>query len=443
MYQNIVNREDWRQKWVWGITLLTGGAVVYAARFTMPICITQIAKEFDWSKTTSGTVLSSFFWGYALTQIIGGYQADKRGGEVILVAAGVMWTLMTFWTPYFLYLLDFKNNPSLSLALFVIYRVLYGASQGMHFPATVNIISSNLHTSEKTLFTSTIFSGGSIGIIGCGFVASVILSSYSWYYVFYIVGAFSIGWVLILRVYVIEKYSKLKGAISKSNMSKARTRQEKVPWLFLLSHKQFWALILAHFFHANAWFIIFSWNPSFFHERFPTAPTWTYSSVPYFVSIFSSIIAGYVGEALIKRKLGVTFVRKFLHTVSQITVAVSLIFLPQADNLWTAVFFLCAITVGGSICHASTLVNAQDLVPELAGSVFGIMNTAGAIPGFVGVYICGYILETTGSWQLAFNLTALCSIIGLLIFISFGSGNRIELPKYKLLSETDDNIVHT
>ena len=40
--------------------------------------VTQLQpKEFQWSKQLQGVLLSSFFYGYILTQIIGGYVSDK------------------------------------------------------------------------------------------------------------------------------------------------------------------------------------------------------------------------------------------------------------------------------------------------------------------------------------------------------------------------------
>ena len=37
----------------------------------------QEEREFRWSKKLQGNLLSSFFYGYILTQIIGGYFSDK------------------------------------------------------------------------------------------------------------------------------------------------------------------------------------------------------------------------------------------------------------------------------------------------------------------------------------------------------------------------------
>ena len=45
-------------------------------------------KEFQWSKQLQGLLLSSFFYGYILTQILGGYVSDKV--EVVVVIHRVL-----------------------------------------------------------------------------------------------------------------------------------------------------------------------------------------------------------------------------------------------------------------------------------------------------------------------------------------------------------------
>jgi MFS transporter, ACS family, solute carrier family 17 (sodium-dependent inorganic phosphate cotransporter), member 9 len=88
-------------------------------------------------------------------------------------------------------------------------------------------------------------------------------------------------------------------------------------------------------------------------------------------------------------------------------------------------------------------VNPQDLAPDHSGSVFGLMNTVGAIPGkypirfhpgfvinisstlgFLGVYLAGHILELTG-WSAVFSTAAAINSTGWLIFIIFGSAEQI------------------
>jgi fucose permease len=46
--------------------------ISYADRTNISIALMQMQDEMKWSDTTVGLVNSSFFWGYALTQVIGG-----------------------------------------------------------------------------------------------------------------------------------------------------------------------------------------------------------------------------------------------------------------------------------------------------------------------------------------------------------------------------------
>lgn len=67
----------------------------------------------------------------------------------------------------------------------------------------------------------------------------------------------------------------------------------------------------------------------------------------------------------------------------------------------------------------------QDIAPKHTGSIFGILNSAGAVPGFVSVYFAGFILETTKSWPAVFGSCALINVAGCLVFLVFGRGEPI------------------
>jgi ACS family sodium-dependent inorganic phosphate cotransporter-like MFS transporter 9 len=92
-----------------------------------------------------GTVLSAFFWGYAMTQVLGGYMSDRIGGATVLLTAAVGWALLTFWTPRIVYVFSDKST---ALAFVVLSRVLVGALQGeshngstrLHFIIIVSVL---------------------------------------------------------------------------------------------------------------------------------------------------------------------------------------------------------------------------------------------------------------------------------------------------------------
>lgn len=57
------------EKRIWFVTLLLGTCMLYSTRTSMPLLLPAVASELRWSKTESGIVLSSFFWGYTVTQV--------------------------------------------------------------------------------------------------------------------------------------------------------------------------------------------------------------------------------------------------------------------------------------------------------------------------------------------------------------------------------------
>lgn len=76
--------------------LLLGTCLLYCARVTVPICALALSSDFDWDKKQFGVVLSSFFWGYCLTQILGGHISDQYwklfSCFLVLVKFSLVWT---------------------------------------------------------------------------------------------------------------------------------------------------------------------------------------------------------------------------------------------------------------------------------------------------------------------------------------------------------------
>ncbi len=81
---------------------------------------------------------------------------------------------------------------------------------------------------------------------------------------------------------------------------------------------------------------------------------------------------------------------------------------------------LMACCLFGSGMHTFGIVaNPQDIAPSHAGSVFGIMNAGGAIPGTF-IFVLFFLTGVTSSFTLAVLLTTVAMFAK--SFHSFGSG---------------------
>jgi ACS family sodium-dependent inorganic phosphate cotransporter len=62
---------------------------------------------------------------------------------------------------------------------------------------------------------------------------------------------------------------------------------------------------------------------------------------------------------------------------------------------------------------AGVSVNHLDIAPQYASVVYGIGNTAAQIPGIIGVWFTGVLLDWThGNWTVVFGLAASLSALG-------------------------------
>ena len=58
-----------------------------------------VRDEFEWDNNELGKVMGSFSYGYMMSQIVGGFLADKFGGAIVMAHCGVIWSLLTYLTP--------------------------------------------------------------------------------------------------------------------------------------------------------------------------------------------------------------------------------------------------------------------------------------------------------------------------------------------------------
>lgn len=414
------------EKRTWTAALMCGTAIIYTARTIMPVCIVEVADEMKWDKKESGTVLSAFFWGYMTTQILGGYLSDRVGGERVLLVASVLWSSVTFCTPLIIRLSTYTPFP---IYVIVAFRVLLGVSQGVHFPSTTSLVSRKVHTDERSLTISLIATGANCGTLLSGSVGSFLMEQFGWQKPFYVIGCSGLLWAVVMyRCLIRKQHSAAESPLLSAkamDMNSNINTSTPVPWLRLFSRCSFWALLISNYCSNNGFYILLSWLPTFFHENFPDAKSWVFNVVPWLVIVPCNVSGGWLADRMIKAGFTVTFVRKLIATVLFSGTALFLVLISYMDTYHSTLLCMTLALACCGFYSPSLSINPVDLAPNHAGAVFGVLNTTSAIPGFVGVYMAGYILETTKSWSAVFNQTAAICVFGNIVFLLLGTAQRI------------------
>ncbi|CAL8275579.1 unnamed protein product [Boreogadus saida] len=401
----------------WTLMLLLGTSLLYCARMAMPVCAVSMAATFHWSKTEMGLVLGGFYWGYCLTQILGGHASDKVGGERILFFSTASWAVITAATPL---LGHFRLHSVTAMA---IGRFLMGLLQGVFYPSVSSLCSQRVVEEERPFLISLAGSGCYLGTLLVGGAGSLLLDWYGWEMVFYATGLLAGLWAVIVWQYL------LKGQLLPKNLlsSKVSYRSfSRFRWLGFLKKRPVWAMVFAHMCHSGTSYTLLSWLPAFFKDSFPDATEWVYNLIPWFVAFLCSLCGGYLSVFLSNRGYCRTSVRKINQSLAMGLSSVFILLLCSPISFPSALLSISAVLALNTFSNSGVSVNVQDLAPSYAGALYGFMNMCSAFMGVVLVSFSGYLIEMS-SYALVFSLLTLLNITGLGCFLLLGDTKRVDL----------------
>uniref|UniRef100_A0A7M4F5H0 Sialin n=1 Tax=Crocodylus porosus TaxID=8502 RepID=A0A7M4F5H0_CROPO len=362
-------------------------------------------KKYSWDSDTQGWILGSFFYGYIITQIPGGYLASKIGGKFLL-GFGIFGTsLFTLFTP-------------LAADLGVGYLIAVRALEGL-------LPRSHGTSAAWCPPLGTVVSLPLSGLI-CYYM--------NWVYVFYIFGALGILW-FFFWIWLVSDTPQTHRRISHtereyilSSLKDQLSTQKSVPWEPMLKSIPLWAIVVAHFSYNWTFYTLLTLLPTYMKEilRFDVQENGLLSALPYFGCWVCIILSGQIADYLReKRNLSTVCVRKTFTLIGMIGPAVFLVAAGFIGCDYTlAVAFLTISTTLGGFCTSGYSINHLDIAPSYAGILLGITNSFATIPGMVGPVIAKLLTHhnTMGEWQTVFYIAASINLFGAIFFALFASG---------------------
>ncbi|KAK8557908.1 hypothetical protein V6N13_008738 [Hibiscus sabdariffa] len=414
--------QNFPKRWVIVLLCFASFLLCNMDRVNMSIAILPMSKEFNWNSATVGLIQSSFFWGYLLTQILGGIWADKIGGKLVLGFGVIWWSIATVLTPI---------AARVGLPFLLIMRAFMGIGEGVAMPAMNNLLSKWIPVSERSRSLALVYSGMYLGsVIGLAF-SPILINKFGWPSVFYSFGSLgSIWFALWLR----KAYSSPKEdpELSKEEMqlimggSISKEPVKVIPWRLILSKAPVWALIISHFCHNWGTFILLTWMPTYYNQvlKFNLTESGLLCVLPWLTMAAFANIGGWIADTLVSKGLSVTSVRKIMQSIGFLGPA---FFLTQLSHVKTpAMAVLCMACSQGSdaFSQSGLYSNHQDIGPRYAGVLLGLSNTAGVLAGVFGTVATGYILQR-GSWDDVFKVSVALYIIGTLVWNLFSTGEKV------------------
>lgn len=415
-------RRYWPRRFILIFLCFLSTLICYVDRVNISVAIIPMAAEFGWDRTMQGIVLSSFFYGYLITQVPGGWLADRFGGKLVLGLGVLWWSLFTLLTP-----------PAAAMSpVLLLTRVTMGAGEGVAFPTIHNLTAHWMPVKERSRSVSLTMSGIYLGTVVALFLSPKIIITLGWPAVFYLSGLLGFIWYgfwHFLAADTPETHPTIhptEARYIRENLPPV-PKTEKIPWSRLLSKAPLWAIIINHFCSNWGFYVILTWLPTYFNQALGVdlSQVGFYSVLPWLVMFVTANFGGWMADALIKSGMPITTVRKLMQSIGFLGPALFLTLIGGVTSaLQATVYMACALGLG-SFALSGFAVNHLDIGPRYAGILLGITNTAGTLPGIIGVTVTGFILDATGSWRLVFLIAAGIYVFGTIVWNLFATGERV------------------
>ncbi|XXG85715.1 hypothetical protein AAC387_Pa11g0749 [Persea americana] len=424
-------------------------SVCYIERVGFSIAYTAAADAAGVNQSSKGLILSTFYYGYVLSQVPGGWAAQLIGGRRVLLLSFVLWSVTCALVP-----LDPKR-----VQILVIARLLIGVAQGFIFPSIHTVLALWVPPHERSrsvsLTTSGMYLGAAIGML----VLPSLVKFNGPQSVFLAEAALGAMWSLLWSRYATDLpgsdhlqataaafggsflpiTKETQGILQKVKVENGGSvRAVKIPWKRIFLSLPIWAIVVNNFTFHYALYVLMNWLPTYFEQGLQLSLQEMGSSkmLPYLNMFAFSNIGGVAADYLITRRiLSVTRTRKLLNTVGFIVAALALIALPIYRTSTSAIF-CSSVSLGFlALGRAGFAVNHMDVAPRYAGIVMGVSNTAGTVAGIVGVGLTGRILEAAKAanldissrecWEPVFFVPGYLCLFSSVVFLAFSTGEKI------------------
>ncbi|XP_030238876.1 sialin isoform X1 [Drosophila navojoa] len=402
--------------------------------------------RYDWTQQDQALLLGGYFYGYMITSLPGGTLAEMLGGRNVAGYSCLLGALLTALTP-----LAASWDKYAVFAL----RFLIGLVSGVVYPCCHNLVSKWSPPDEKGKFVASLM-GGTFGTVITWPLCGLIIEGLGWVWAFYVVAAFVVV-IVGLWFYLVSDTPAQHSSISikereyiENSLGGTLSKKAKwPPYRQLIVSMPFWALTLLHYGSMWGLFFLITATPKFLSEvlGFNLSSAGFLSSLPHIARLLAAFAFGSVADWI--RNKGwwtLTFTRKVFCVPSHIMPGIMLIILAFCGRDPYVCVAIMTISLGFNGAATSTnLANSQDLAPNFAGTMYGIINCLGTTPGIFSPLIVAAFTEeknTIDEWFWIFMIGAAAYILPALFFWVFGSG-KIQKWNEVQTTEPKEDVVNT
>nr|CAG4650107.1 EOG090X04X8 [Sida crystallina] len=412
-----------------------GFVISFGIRCNLGVAIVQMISnstesgvpEFDWEPETIGVVDSSFFWGYLITQVPGGFLASKYAANKVFGTAIAVSAFLNMLLPG-----AAKVHP----VMVIFVRILQGLVEGVTYPACHGIWRWWAPPLERSRLATLAFCGSYAGAVVGMPLSGWLTDGLSWQAPFYFYGVFGLIWYVFWAWLSFEKpclhptitaSERLYIEESLAHVQPTIPNFKTTPWKCFFTSMPVYAIIVANFCRSWTFYLLIISQPMYFKEvfHFEIGKVGALAALPHLVMTIVVPIGGQLADHL--RRNGIlttTAVRKIFNCGGFGMEAIFLMFVAYTRDTTTAISSLVLAVGFSGFAISGFNVNHLDIAPRYASILMGISNGFGTLSGM----FCPIVVESLTKkkspeeWQTVFVIAAVIHFFGVAFYAVFASG---------------------
>jgi MFS family permease len=366
--------------------LYIGWCISYIDRAAISIALASIGKEFQLSTSSLGVVLSTFFVGYAIMQIPGGWLADKFGSKKVVMVSILLWSVFTVFTGF-----------AWSVTALIMIRFLFGLGEGAFPAASVKGVSEVFTKKDRPKMAAGLMSSNYVGSAIAPLLIAPMMIYFGWRTLFHVIGI--AGIVFVVVYWLVIRPAKVQAAAVGGEKAEQKALQ-KGQIKDLLKMPIMWQLVIAWFGLSLVNKGLDSWMPTYLltvrHLNLKEIGILT--PLPFIAAGLSTAIGGWVMDRYFDGK------EKYLLVISAALTAFFLFFMYNAQTVGMVITFQAIVYFFKSFVLAACMaLPVKMLSGRVVGTAAGMINFGGQSAGFVSPVLIGFMITAFhGSYDAAF-----------------------------------------
>ena len=397
-----------RYRWLVVGLLFAATAINYVDRQMIGVLKPTLSHEFSWTESDYANIVFWFQVAYGIGYVSFGRIVDVLGARLGYAFAIVVWTIS-----------HMAHGLATGVASFAAARFGLGIGESGNFPSGIRAVTDWFPQRERALAIGIFNAGANVGAIITPLLVPALVIAFNWRVAFYITGLLGVVW--LIAWWMLYRHPTEHPRVSAGELAwihqDAPDPLTKVSWAALIRKRETWAYALGKFLIDPIWWFYLFWLPGYLFNRYHLdlktfgAPL----AVVYLISDLGSIAGGWMSSRFLKAGRTPNFARKATMAFWAIMV-IPIWWTQSIDSLWGATLLIGLATAAHQAFSANLYTLPSDVFPRNAvGSVIGIGGTVGALGGMGMALFTGYILDTTGSYELLFAICASAYVMALIV----------------------------